>query len=103
MSVDNGVIVLPDGHPVRLRFSAMRVVPGRRKDPDTGFESSVMRFSGQVVEVDGRPVMEIFDTLAEKLWQQLIAYANDPNLAQRQFTITKTGSGYLTNYTVAVQ
>lgn len=97
------MVVLPDGLPVKVRFSAMRLVDGRRKDPDTGFESSVKRFVGQVIDLNGQPVMEIFDSLSENLWQQLMPYADDANLSSRQFTITKTGSGYLTKFTVAVQ
>jgi len=103
MTIDNGVVVLPDGLPVKLRFSAMRLADGRRKDPDTGFESSVKRFVAQVVEMNGQPMTEILDTLAEGLWQKLLPYAGDANLSNRQFTITKTGSDYVTKYTVAVQ
>lgn len=85
-----------------MRFSKMVEGNHRRKDPKTGLESSVRELACQVTELNGKPIIEIFDTLSEKLMAALLPYKDDPSLASRLFTITQTGSGYLTEYTVVV-
>lgn len=95
-------MVLTPYIPVTMRFSKMIESSHRRKDPKTGLESSVRELACQVIELQGKPIMEIFDTLSEKLMSALLPYKDDPTLAQRLFTITLTGSGYLTEYSVQV-
>ena len=102
MSIDNGVVVLADNVPATMRFSGMVFHNTTRKDPDTGFISTVDKLSAQVIQLNGQNVMTVFETLAEKLTAQLRPYMGDANLAQRVFTITKTGSGYMTEYSVTV-
>jgi len=102
LAIDNGIVVLPDSVPVSMRWSSVKVTDAQRKDPETGFISTVKRWSAQVTELNGRPVMTVFDTLAEKLGVQMEALAAIPDLGSKLITLTKTGSGYLTNYSMTV-
>lgn len=102
MSIDNGIVVLPDNIPVNLRFSSIKVTPSERKDRATGHIATVNRYSAQVIELNGQKVLTVYDTLSEKLGNKLLPYANDPALSRRVFTITKSGSGYLTEYSLEV-
>lgn len=102
MSINNGVVVLADGVPARMRFAAIKIFSQPRKDPDTGFISDVNKLAAQVIELNGVTVLTIFETLAEKLIAQIQPYQQDPGLSTRTFDVTKSGTGYLTEYTVKV-
>ena len=102
MPIDNGVVVLAENVPETMRFSAMSLNEVTRKDPDTGFIATVNKLSAQVTELNGVKVMTIFETLAEKLIAQLRPYMQDLDIEARRFTITRTGRGYLTEFTVQV-
>jgi len=102
LSIDNGVVVLQAGQPAAIRISAFKDVTRQRKDPDTGFLSDINILSMQVTELNGKPVLTIYEVTAEKLAAQFRPYLAEPTFSSKLYTITKTGSGYLTNYTLVV-
>lgn len=102
MSIDNGIVVLADGVPAVMKWSAVVKVNDQRRDPLTGFVSTVTRWSAQVTQLNGADVLTVFDTLSEKLGALMDPFIGDPSISSRTFTLTRTGTGYLTEYSLAV-
>lgn len=102
MSLDNGTVILSQGQPATMRFSAFKELSRQRKDPDSGFVSDMKVMSFQVIELNGLQITAIYDVTSEKLMNQLRPYLDPATLALHKFTITKTGTGYGTQYTLQV-
>lgn len=102
MSIVNGLVTLPDGVPVAMRFAFLVKHSRAVKDKATGIVHDSDVISAQVIELNGVKVQALWDTLAEKAHSILLNYIGDPSLAQKVFTITRHGSGYLTEYSISV-
>ena len=102
MSIDNGSVILNQGVPAAMKFSAYKELDRDRRDPDSGFISKMHVLSFQVVELNGAPTLAIYDITSEKLASQIRPYLADPSFTLKTFTITRTGSGYATQYQLQV-
>jgi hypothetical protein len=95
-------IMFEEGVPERLHFTGFRKERREITDPGTGGGSFRMAAIFDVDEENGHPVTAQLSVIAEKLYGQLEPYTRDNSYKDFDFTITKTGSGFRTSYSVVV-
>lgn len=93
---------LEEGIPKRLRFSEAWEEKRLIIDPITKRTKEVTAYVLRTVEEDGVPVDKTFSVLARKLFELLKPFIDDGTIFQKTFEITKTGKGFLTEYSVRV-
>lgn len=93
-------VILETGLPKQLHFSDHYVMERMIWDKDLGKEKPVKSHVFAVDWEDGEIVMKSFSVLSEGLSIQLAAYCPESRFRDFVFTITKTGSGFLTRYQV---
>ncbi len=89
--------------PRRIRILNPRMETITIRDPTTDQPKQVQSKVYDVVEEDGVIVAKKLSVIAEKLAAQLTPYDRDPRLRDILFSITKRGTGFLTEYTVMVE
>ena len=102
MGVLQNYVILESGIPTRLHFTDHHIERRNITDPVTGQPTSRNTLVFEVDRMDGAPVMSKFSTMAEKLAGKLEPYLADKSYTKFEFTITMTGEGFRTVYTVAV-
>lgn len=85
-----------------LRFDDWTKVTKVITDPLTGWTKEVEALLLHVVEEDGEKVSKVFSVLSSKLANTLWPYLESGEFKKRAFRICKSGTGFLTDYTVEV-
>jgi hypothetical protein len=83
-----------------LQFSQIFYEPRELVDPISKITKTVQALVCVVIREDGAPVSKTLSLLSAKAKAQLEGYIGDPNLASYIFGITKSGQGYLTQYSI---
>ena len=86
--------------PVRLHFSDHYYVKRMIWDKDLGKEKPVESLVMWADSVDGGIAAQTFSVLSRKLYLQLSPYLPDSRFRDFDYVITKTGSGFETDYEV---
>jgi len=102
MGVLQNYVILEQGIPTRLHFTDHHIERRSITDPVTGQAGSRNTLVFDVDRMDGVGVMSKFSTMAEKLAAKFEPYLADKSYTKFDFTITQTGEGFRTVYTVTV-
>jgi hypothetical protein len=102
MAAVENYVRLIEGVPKRLHFKDHAYVTRRIRDPVTGWEKSVMVLEFLVDWEDGRPVEKVFSVIQSKLEAALRPYVDGKRYRDYLFTITKIGSGFVSEFRVDV-
>jgi hypothetical protein len=100
MTVLQNYIGLEPGIPAKLHFTGHTIVNRTITDPQTGQPTQRNILIFDVDSLDGKPVTAVFSTMAEKLASQFSPYLLDRSYRSFDFTITQSGTGFLTRWTV---
>lgn len=101
MGVLENYVMLETGIPTRLHFTDHAIRRRTIADPSTGAPTSRNALVFDVDRMDGRAVVAKYSTLSEKHAAQLEPYLKDRLYRDYEFTITRTGEGFLTSYSVS--
>lgn len=101
MVLQNNVI-LQNGIPTRLHFTDHRIEKRTITEPATGRQVLRSVLALDVDQLDGRPVVAILSTMAEKLAGQFAPYLTDKSYVNFNFTITQLGDGFTRTWSVKV-
>ena len=101
MVLQNNVI-LQNGIPARLHFVDHRIEKRTITEPATGRLILRSVLALDVDELNGRPVVAILSTMAEKLAGQFAPYLDDKSYRNYDFTITQLGDGFTRSWSVKV-
>lgn len=93
-------VILGQGVPARLHFTAHSIGPRDITDPQTGRPGTRNVLEFDVDRLDGKAVNAKFSTMAETLASQFSAFLPDKRYTLYDFIITKRGAGFQTKYTV---
>lgn len=96
-------IVLEPGIPKVLHFTSHYLGPRALVDPDSRHEKRLNVLEFQVDREDGVEVSKVLSITSEKLARELSPFLPDGAYLRMIFTITKSGAGYRTEYSVKVQ
>jgi len=96
-------VVLEPGIKKSLHFKSHFLGPKEITDPASLHLKSVNTLEFQVDQEDGRAVDKAFSVTSEKLARQLAPFLPEREYVRHLFSITKSGSGYKTEYAVRVQ
>lgn len=88
--------------PKRLQFSSLHFEDRDAVDPVSGMPKIIRVIVGMVTSEDGVPVSKTYSSTSSKLNSQLAKFISDFSLPGKIFVITKTGTGYLTQYQLQV-
>jgi hypothetical protein len=102
MGVLENYVILETGIPTRLHFTDHRIQRRTITDPITGEPASRNVLVLDVDRMDGRPVVALYSTMSEKHATQFEPYLKEKRYRDYEFTITRTGEGFLTQYSVSV-
>jgi len=102
MGVLENYVILETGIPTRLHFTDHRIQRRTITDPITGEAGSRNVLVLEVDRMDGRPVIAKYSTMSEKHAAQFEPYLEEKRYRDYEFTITRTGEGFLTQYSVSV-
>jgi hypothetical protein len=103
MAVLGNYVRLEAGKPKRLHFVNHEFVDKVIRDPLTGVAKTVRVLQFYVDYEDGQKVSKVFSVTSEKLAAALSPYLEDRRYTRLEFTIIKSGSGFLTDYSVSVR
>lgn len=101
MAIEN-YVRLVEGIPKRLHFKDHAYVVRRIRDPVTGWVKDVRVLEFLVDYEDGVPVEKVFSVIQSKLAAALAPYVEGKRYRDFLFTITKIGSGFLSEFKVEV-
>lgn len=101
MVLDNYISFIP-GFPKRLHFTSHALVTKEIQDPLLGRAKPVTSLVFTVDREDGAPVAKTLSVVSERLATSLEPYLEDGAYRSLDFTITKTGAGFRTRYSVQV-
>jgi len=96
-------IALQKDIPLRMHFSDHYYVDRVIPDKESGKNKIVKSLVFWVDRVDGDIAARTFSVLSERLYALLFPYLADFKHREYEFTITKTGEGYLTEFQVSVE
>lgn len=102
MGVLENYVILETGIPTRLHFTDHRIQRRTITDSITGEPGSRNVLVLDVDRMDGRPVTAKYSTMSEKHATQFEPYLKEKRYRDYEFTITRTGEGFLTQYSVSV-
>jgi len=102
MGVLENYVILEPGIPTRLHFTDHHIERRTITDPVTGQAASRNVLLFEVDRMDGRPVQAKYSTMAEKHAAQFEPYLGDKSYIKFEYTITRTGEGFRTNYSLQV-
>jgi hypothetical protein len=102
MGVLENYVMLETGIPTRLHFTDHRIQRRTVTDPVTGEPASRNVLVLDVDRMDGRPAVAKYSTMSEKHAMQFEPYLEGKRYRDYEFTITRTGEGFLTQYSVSV-
>ena len=100
MGVLENYVILESGIPTRLHFTDHRIERRTITDPVTGQPGSRNTLVFEVDRMDGRAVSAKYSTMAEKHAVQFEPYLKDKSYTRYEFTIVRTGEGFLTSYSL---
>ena len=95
-------VVLQQGLPAELHFTDHIIVQRTITDALTGKPGVRNILEFDVDRLNGRQVFAKFSTMSEKLASKLGPYLAEKSYTRYYFTITQTGTLWLTTYTVLV-
>ena len=101
MVLQNNVILV-NGQPARMHFSADRLEKRTITDPQTGHPTIRNILVLDVDELGGQKVQSTFSTMAEKLASLIGPYLAGKKYLAYDFVITQSGEGYLRGWSVQV-
>ncbi len=101
MVLENYVTLQP-GTPAQLHFTDHHIETRTITDPMTGQPSSRKVLIFDVDELNGRPVLARYSTMAEKHAGQFSPYLADKSYTKYNFTITVNGEGFRRSWSVQV-
>jgi hypothetical protein len=101
MPLQNWIMFTP-GKPERMHFSDHHMERREITDPGTGRGSYRNVAIFEVDQLNGQPVGAQLSVIAEKLFSQMEPYLDGKKYLDYDFTITKSGAGYTTSYSVQV-
>ncbi len=102
MALIENYITFSEGVPKLLRFADYQVMDKQINDPTTKNTRPVKSLHMTVTEEDGRPVQKELSILSEKFAALLEPYILGGSYKAKLFKVTRTGSGFNTNYSVEV-
>ena len=102
MGVLENYVLLETGIPTRLHFTDHTIQRRTITDPLTGQPGSRNVLVFDVDRMDGRSVVAKYSMMSEKHAMQFEPYLKDKRYRDYEFTITRTGEGFRTVYSVAV-
>ena len=91
---------IPRDTPTRIHATDHYYVDRMIWDKDLKREKPVRSLVLWVSEVNGEPEYRTLSVISRKLYDQLAPYLPDSSFRDFDFVITKTGDGYLTDWTV---
>lgn len=91
---------IPRDTPTRIHATDHYYIDLMIFDKNLGYEKPVKSLTLWVTEVNGAVAALTFSIISEKLAIQLAPYLPDSDFRNYDFIITKTGEGYLTDWTV---
>ena len=95
-------VTLQAGVPATLHFTDHAMATNEIRDKLTGLVKPLTSLQFVCDRLNGQEVGCIFSVSSEKLAQQLAPYLPDRRYRGLAFTITKSGSNFLTEYQVKV-
>jgi len=95
-------VILETGVPARLHFTDHSLVRKMIRDPLTGQPSTRNTLVFLVDRLNGREVQSQYSIMAEKHAAQFEPYLKDKLYRSYEFIITKTGTEFLTLYSITV-
>lgn len=101
MGVLENYVLLETGVPTRLHFTDHRIERRTIADPLTAEPATRRVLVFDVDRMDGRPVVARYSIMAEKHASQFEPYLEGKTYRDYEFTITRSGEGFLTSYSVA--
>jgi len=102
MAAVENYVRLIEGIPKRLHFKDHAFVTRRIKDPLTGWEKNVRVLEFLVDYEDGVPVEKVFSVIQAKLEAALRPYLEGKRYRDFLFTITRIGTGFVSEFKVEV-
>lgn len=102
MGVLENYVMLETGIPTRLHFSDHSIRVREITDPETGQPAKRKALVFNVDKMDGRFVEALYSTISDKHANQFEPYLEGKRYRDFEFTITKTGEGFRTVYSLAV-
>ena len=102
MGVLENYVILETGIPTRVHFTDHHIMKRTITDPLTGEPGTRNVLVFEVDRMDGRPVTAKYSTMSEKHATQFEPYLEGKVYRDYEFTITRTGEGFRTVYSVAV-
>jgi len=100
MGVLENYVILETGIPTRLHFTNHIITRRVITDPTTGGPTSRNVLVFDVDRMDGRPVVARYSTMSEKHAAQFEPYLADKRYRDYEFTITRTGEGFRTTWSL---
>lgn len=100
MGVLENYVMLENGIPTRLHFIDHMITSRVIYDPITNQPATRKVLVFDVDEMDSRKVVAKYSTMSEKHANQFAAYLPDKKYVNYDFTIVRTGEGFLTRYSV---
>ena len=93
-------VLLENGVPERMHFAGYVMDKRDITDPRTLQPTTRNVCVFTVDRLNGKDTSAMFSVMAEKLFAQLSPYLPRDSYKQYEWVITKTGSGFTTNYSV---
>lgn len=93
-------VELEPGIPARMHFADHAFTEKEIRDPATGLPKVVRTLVFQVDRLDREPTGALYSVTSEKLAVQLQPYLEGKRYRDVDFVITRSGSGFLTEYQV---
>jgi hypothetical protein len=100
MTILQNHIILQPGIPAQMHFSDHHIEYRDITDPLTQQTKRIQTLVFDVDELDGHPVTASYSTISVKHAQQFAPYLEDKSYKNFICTITKTGSGFMTDWIV---